>query len=57
MTATAMSVRNKGCTLWLRNKKWYRVDKQNKKYVLTNEAPQEARDSFEMYKKINKLDW
>ena len=52
-----MSVRNKGCMIWSRNRKWYRIDKERQRFVLTEDAPQEARESFEQYKKINNLKW
>ena len=52
-----MSAKNKGSMIWSRNRKWYRIDKERQRFVLTDEAPQEARDSFEQYKKINNLKW
>ena len=57
MIAKAMSAKNRGCTIWMRNKEWYRFDSQKNKYTLTDRAPKEARDSFEQYKRINNLKW
>ena len=57
MTERAMSAKNKGCMKWIRNKEWYRIDEQRDRFVLTSKAPQEARESFEQYQKINHLKW
>ena len=40
---------------WMTNKKWYTLDKENDRFVLTEEATEEAKESFELYKKINNL--
>ena len=53
----AMSARNKDSMLWKKNRNWYAVDRKNQRFVLTEKAPEEARRSFEKYKRINKLDW
>lgn len=53
----AMSIRNKDCMIWSRNKKWFYIDEALDRFVLTPEAPEEARDSFEKYKKLNHLNW
>ena len=55
--SNAMSVRNKDMMMWSRNKNWYYIDEERDRFVLTEKAPEEARRSFEKYKKINKLDW
>lgn len=56
-TPSAMSIRYKGITDWRRNKDWYYIDEERDRYVLTAKAPEEARRSFEEYKRINNLDW
>lgn len=53
----AMSARNKDSMLWKKNRDWYVVDKKNQRFILTDKAPEEARRSFEKYKRINNLDW
>lgn len=52
-----MSRQYKGCTDWMSNKEWYYIDEERDRYVLTNKAPEEARRSFELWKKINNLVW
>lgn len=52
-----MSRKYKGITDWMDNKEWYRIDEESDRYVLTDKAPQEARQSFELWKKINGLKW
>lgn len=37
---------------WQDNEQWYRVD-ENDRFVLTDEAPEEARQSFELWQKVN----
>ena len=54
---SAMSVRNKDCMIWSRNREWYYIDEERDRFVLTEKAPEEARRSFEKYKRINYLDW
>jgi len=53
----AMSARNKDSMFWKKNRDWYVVDKKNQRFVLTEQAPEEAKRSFEKYKRINNLDW
>lgn len=57
MVVNAMSAKNRGCTAWMKNDEWYRYDAKHDKCALTEKAPQEARDSFEQYKRINNLKW
>lgn len=57
MKPKAMSAKNNGCTIWMRNKDWYRFDSKRNKCTLTEVAPREAHESFEQYKKINHLKW
>ena len=40
---------------WMENPAWYRVNKDLDRFELTEAAPEEARSSFEVYKKINGL--
>lgn len=54
---SAMSIRNKDCMIWSRNREWYYIDEDRDRFVLTEKAPEEARRSFEKYKRINNLDW
>ena len=40
---------------FLTNKEWYEYDEKEKKYILTNKAPQKAIESYkDFYKQINK---
>ena len=40
---------------FLTNKKWFKYDEKNKKYILTDKAPQKAIESYkDFYKQINK---
>ena len=36
---------------------WYVIDKKHDRFILTDKAPEHARESFELYKKINDFDW
>ena len=40
---------------WHKNKEWYYIDREKDCFVLTDAAPERARQSFELYKKINNL--
>lgn len=52
-----MSVKDKDCLIWSRNRDWYYIDEERNRFVLTDKAPDEARRSFEKYKRVNNLDW
>ncbi len=52
-----MTRRDKECMYWKRDKTWYRIDYEHDRYVLTDKAPEEARRSFELWKKINDIKW
>ena len=52
-----MSFKNMDAMIWRKNKSWYTIDDENERFVLTPNAPQIARDSFEKYKRINNLNW
>ena len=43
--------------IWTKNEEWYHVDNKRKMFTLTDQAPEEARTSFEKFKKVNNLDW
>ena len=53
----SMSARDKDCMDWTNNQDWYFVDEERDRFVLTEKAPEEARRSFEKWKRINNLDW
>lgn len=36
-------------TYWQKNPEWYRFNKETDHFELTDKAPKEARDSFEIY--------
>ena len=55
--ARAMSMRDRDCVDWMNNHDWYSIDKERDRFVLTEKAPEEARRSFEKWKRINNLDW
>ena len=52
-----MSVRNKSSMRWMDNKEWYYIDDERDRFVLTAKAPEEARRSFEEFKRINNVKW
>ena len=52
-----MSIRNKDAMIWCEKDEWFQIDEKNNRFVLTPNAPQIARDSFEKYKRINNLNW
>ena len=52
-----MSCRNKDAMIWCEKDEWFQIDDENERFVLTPNAPQIARDSFEKYKRINNLNW
>ena len=43
--------------IWDENDDWYYVDYERDRYILTDKAPEEARRSFELWKKFNRVDW
>ena len=55
--AQTMSVKHNGCMLWTHNKEWYYIDDERDRFVLTAKAPEEARRSFEEFKRINNVKW
>ena len=54
---SSMSIRDKDCMDWTNNRDWYYIDDERDRFVLTDKAPEEARRSFEKWKRLNKLDW
>lgn len=52
-----MSMGDRDCVDWMNNHDWYSIDKERDRFVLTEKAPEEARRSFEKWKRINNLDW
>lgn len=42
---------------WHQNPAWYRVNEELDRFELTEEAPEKAIKSFELYKKINNLNY
>lgn len=40
---------------WMDNDDWYVIDEERKRFILTDKAPEHARESFELYKKVNNL--
>ena len=52
-----MSAKNRDAVIWARNEEWYTINKEKKRFELTDKAPEEARRSFEKYKKINNLNY
>ena len=47
-----MSIKYKAYLKWREDAEWYYYDEDNEKFVLTDKAPEEARISFEKWKKI-----
>ena len=42
---------------WMTDEKWFRINKELDRFELTDEAPEKAKKSFEVYKSINNLDY
>jgi hypothetical protein len=42
---------NKELFYWAKNPNWYNMDEDSDNVTLTNEAPERAKKSFEMWKK------
>ena len=42
---------------WMTNKKWYKINEELDRFELTEEAPEKAKRSFELFKKINNLNY
>ncbi len=40
---------------WHKNPEWYRINEKLDRFELTSAAPEKARRSFELFKKINGL--
>lgn len=49
-----MSIKNKDSMYWAKNEDWYFINKEKQRFELTGKAPEEARRSFEKYKRMNK---
>ena len=56
-TPSPMSIRNKNSMRWMDNNEWYYVDDERDRFVLTDKAPEDARASFEEFKRINNVEW
>lgn len=48
-----MSTKNRDAMIWMENKDWYYIDEERDEFVLTEQAPAEARRSFEKWQLIN----
>ena len=44
---------NRFFVFWKTNKEWYRFNVEKDQFELTDKAPMEAVESFELYKKMN----
>lgn len=42
---------------WMSNPAWYKVNEELDRFELTEEAPEKAKKSFELYKKVNGLNY
>lgn len=49
-----MMTANKESMYWRTNKEWYRINKEKDCFELTDKAPKRAKESFEMYKEMQK---
>lgn len=49
-----MMTANKEFMYWRENKNWYRINYEKDCFELTEQAPERARKSFELYKTIQK---
>ena len=47
-----MMTADKEFMYWRSNKEWYRINRENDCFELTEAAPERARQSFELYKKM-----
>ena len=52
-----MSIKDSDCMDWMDDKSWYYIDDARNRFVLTDKASEEARRSFEKWKRINNVDW
>ena len=41
---------------WRKDKSWYKYDEVTDTYTMVNEAPQRAKESFELWKKFNNIE-
>ena len=48
---------NKEILFWQTNKEWYHINKELDRFEINEDAPEEAKISFEKWKKENKLDY
>lgn len=42
---------------WMKDPTWYKINRELDRFELTEAAPDKARRSFELYKKINNLNY
>ena len=42
---------------WMKNPAWYTINEKLDRFELTEEAPEKAKRSFELYKKVNNLNY
>ena len=49
-----MMTANKEPMYWRTNKEWYRINKEKDCFELTDKVPKRAKESFEMYKEMQK---
>ena len=46
---------NREILYWRKDKSWYNYNQETDSFSMTNEAPQRAKESFELWKKFNNL--
>ena len=49
-----MMTANQEPMYWRKNKDWYRINPEKDCFELTDKAPERARKSFDMYKRLQK---
>lgn len=47
-----MMTANREFMYWCSNKEWYRINEEKDCFELTDKAPERAKQSFELYKKV-----
>ena len=48
---------NKETLIWRMNKDWYYINEELDRFEIKEDAPEEAKQSFEKWKKINGLEY
>jgi hypothetical protein len=50
-------IANKEIEFWMTNRKWYKINKELDRFEINEDAPEQAKQSFEKWKKFNGLEY